>query len=177
MMLWERGAQVPDAMRVAITANRDLAPRDLAVFEQAMVELCGFCPEEIIVGGARGGDTLALDLAGRHRDLARTRLVVIVPDTVEVQPREAREAIRRWIVPGRDELIERRHPINRRWDNFESFKARNRAMVDRAMRASRPFTLGFWNGDTRSGTFSALAYARKVGCPLWVEAIEGGDGR
>lgn len=176
MMLWERSTQMLDAMRVAITANRDLAPRDVAVFERAMVELCGFYPEEIIVGGARGGDTLALDLAGRHRDLARTRLVVIVPDTVEVQPREAREAIRRWIIPGRDEIVERRQHVTRE-DGFEAFRARNRAMVDRARRAPRPYMLGFWNGDRRSGSFSALSYAQMKRCPLWIEAIEGGDGR
>lgn len=78
-------------MRVAITANRDLAPGDVARFEGPMAHLCGLAPEEIIVGGARGGDTLALDLAGRLRDKDKTRLVVIVPDTVDAQrPRRSR---------------------------------------------------------------------------------------
>lgn len=161
-------------MRVAITANRDITRNDLAVFERAMRDLCEMRPEEIITGGARGGDTVCLDLAGRHRDITRTRLVVIVPDRAHVQPREAQDAIRRWIIPGHDEVIELGRVITRA-DGFNAFKVRNAAMVDRARAAPDPFTLGFWNGDKRSGTYSCLAYASRVSCPLWVEAIEGSD--
>ena len=62
-----------------------------------------------------------------------------------------------------------------RSNDFAAFKTRNAAMVDRAMECGDGRLLGLWNGDKRSGTYSCLAYASRVWCPLWVEAIEGSD--
>jgi hypothetical protein len=156
-------------MRVAITANRDLAPGDFDRIERAMRDLCALRPNEIIFGGARGGDTVALEWAGFYR-IAPTRLVVIVPDTIMMQSREAQSAIRLWS----DEVVELRNPITRD-DRFAAMKVRNAAMIDRAHEANGGRLLGFWDGDRRSGTYSCLAYAVSVWCPLWVVPIEGGD--
>lgn len=156
-------------MRVAITANRDITHADLAVFDRAMRDLCAMRPEEIIFGGARGGDAVALECAAFYR-VATARLVVIVPDTLSMQPDEAQVAIRLYA----DEVIELRNKITRSND-FAAFKTRNAAMVDRAMECGDGRLLGLWNGDKRSGTYSCLAYASRVWCPLWVEAIEGSD--
>lgn len=156
-------------MIVAITANRDITRNDRTTFYMAMHALCVMRPEEIIFGGARGGDTVALEFAAFHR-LSPTRLVVIVPDVVTAQPDDAQSAIRLYA----DEVVELRNKITRA-DDFAAFKTRNAAMIDRAMEANDGRLLGFWNGDKRSGTYSCLAYAARVRCPLWVEAIEGSD--
>jgi pimeloyl-ACP methyl ester carboxylesterase len=155
-------------MRVAITANRNLTRRDEATIGARCRELCALSPDEVIVGGARGGDTVALVAVARYRGPA-TALVVVVPGTLAEQPREAQEAVRLWCSLGRDVVIELGLTITAA-DGFEAFKVRNRVMVDRGTHA-----LGFWNGDRRSGTYSALAYAARLGRPLWVEALEGGD--
>ena len=155
-------------MRVAITANRNLTRRDEATIDARCADLCALSPAEVIVGGARGGDTAALVAVARHRGPA-TALVVVVPGTLAEQPREAREAVRLWCSPGRDVVIELGLTITAA-DGFEAFKVRNRVMLDRGTHG-----LGFWNGDRRSGTYSALAYAARIGRPTWVEALEGDD--
>lgn len=155
-------------MRVAVTANRNLTARDRATIGARCADLCTLDPAEVIVGGARGGDTETLVAVARHRSPA-TALVVIVPGTLAEQPREAADAVRRWCIPGRDVLIELGLPITAA-DGWEAFKVRNRVMVERGTHG-----LGFWNGDRRSGTWSALAYALRLKLPTWVEPIEGGD--
>lgn len=75
-------------MRVAVTANRNLTARDRATIGARCADLCTLDPAEVIVGGARGGDTETLVAVARHRSPA-TALVVIVPGTLAEQPREA----------------------------------------------------------------------------------------
>lgn len=161
-------------MIVAITGNRDVTDADRVTITRVMRDLVYVVrPAEIIFGGARGVDTLALIEAQHRRSHGgrtvlthSSRLVVIVPDTVAAQPHEARDAIRRYA----DEVIERRHPISRRWDNFASYRRRNEAMVSRATHV-----LGFWSSDTHSGTYACLCYAQRIGREVWVEGIDGGD--
>lgn len=156
-------------MIAAITANRNLSPRDRATIRAAMGALCEMRPEAIILGGARGGDTEALVAADLYRDPDATRLVVVVPRRLADQPREAREAVDGCLVGAADELVELGLPITAA-DGWAAFKRRNEAMVDRATHV-----LGFWNGDRRSGTWSCLAYAMRTGRPTWWEAIGGSD--
>lgn len=159
-------------MRVAITANRNLTRADEVVIHETMMSLAfDVQPGEIIFGGARGGDTVAL-LAVRKRfrghgthAVHRARLVVIVPDTIAAQTSEAQWAIRECA----DEVIELRSRITRD-DGWAAYHRRNEAMVDRATHV-----VGFWNGDHRSGTWSCIAYARRMGRPVWVVPIVGAD--
>ena len=156
-------------MIVAITGHRALTPADEALVT-ARVEALIYVvrPSVVIFGGAVGVDTVALWATMRPRTrgtvrLHRTRLVVIVPDTVRVQPHAAREAIRLYA----DEVVEMRNAITRA-DGWAAYHARNREMVDRA-----DAVLGFWTGDHASGTGACLAYARRMGREVWVEEIEG----
>ncbi len=158
-------------MIVAITGGRNISVADAGhvelIVEQLVYEVQ---PREVIFGGARGVDTVALAAAQHHRShrggtvrAHHSRLVVIVPDVVAAQPHEAREAIRLYA----DEVVELRQRITRD-DGWAAYHARNRTMVDRATHV-----LGFWNGDPRSGTGACLAYAARIGRPLWVETIGG----
>ncbi len=158
-------------MIVAITGSRSVTAADAAHVERIVETLVyDVRPREIIFGGAVGVDTIALAAAQHHRSYGghtvrahHSRLVVIVPDVVFTQPYEAREAIRRYA----DEVVELRQRITRD-DGWAAYHARNRTMVDRATHV-----LGFWNGDPRSGTGACLAYAARIGRPLWVETIGG----
>ena len=159
-------------MIVAITGHRKLSPADAALVTARVEALIyDVRPSVVIFGGAVGVDTVALAAARHHRShhggtvrAHRSRLVVIVPDTVTAQPHEAREAIRACA----DEVVEMRHTITRT-DGWAAYHLRNEAMVDRATHV-----LGFWDGDVRTGTGSCLAYASRMGREVWVEKI-GGD--
>lgn len=159
-------------IRIAITANRNITPADEAMIGATMFGLVRMPDvEEIIFGGARGGDTVALIAAGggsrsgKGTRMVRPKCVVIVPCRVADQPHDAREAIRVFA----DEVIELGLPITRD-DGWAAYKRRNEAMADRSTHVG-----GFWNGDHRSGTYSALAYAKRIGRPWWVNAVEGSD--
>ena len=158
-------------MIVAITGHRHLLPADAALVT-ARVEALIYevRPAVVIFGGAVGVDTVALAAAQHHRShrggtvrAHHSRLVVIVPDVVAAQPHEAREAIRLYA----DEVVELRNPITST-DQWAAYHARNRVMVDRATHV-----LGFWDGDTRTGTGSCVAYAARMGREVWVETIGG----
>ena len=162
------------AVIVAITGGRNISVADAGhvelIVEQLVYEVQ---PREVIFGGARGVDTVALAAAQHHRShrggtvrAHHSRLVVIVPDTVSAQPHDAREAIHLYA----DEVVELRRAITSA-DGWEAYHARNREMVERA-----DVVLGFWDGNKQSGTGACLAYASRVGRPLWVETI-GGSGR
>lgn len=158
-------------MIVAITGHRALTPTDEALVTARVEALIyDVRPSAVIFGGAVGVDTVALAAAQHRRShhggtvrAHRSRLVVIVPDTVRAQPHAAREAIRLYA----DEVVEMRNAITRA-DGWAAYHARNREMVDRA-----DAVLGFWTGDHASGTGACLAYARRMGREVWVEEIEG----
>ena len=160
-------------MIVAITGHRKLSPADGALVTARVEALIyDVRPAAVIFGGAVGVDTVALAAAQHHRSYGghtvrahRSRLVVIVPDVVAAQPHEAREAIRLYA----DEVVEMRNPI-KRVDGWAAYYARNEAMVNRATHV-----LAFWDGDTRTGTGSCVAYAARMGREAWVETIGGGQ--
>lgn len=158
-------------MIVAITGHRKLTPADAALVTARVESLIyEVRPAAVIFGGAVGVDTVALAAAHHHVShrggtvrAHHSRLVVIVPDVVRAQPHEAREAIRLYA----DEVVEMRNPIKRA-DGWAAYHARNHEMVLRA-----DVVLGFWDGDTRSGTGSCLAHAQRMGRGVWVETIGG----
>jgi predicted Rossmann fold nucleotide-binding protein DprA/Smf involved in DNA uptake len=155
----------PAGRIVAITGNRLLLPRDREVIAEVMRELAADPGVgALLFGGAIGADTAALEAALDARRGDRPRLVVVVPDTIAVQPRETQEVSRR-----ADERVELGLRI-RPEDRFRAYRERNRRLVERATEL-----IAFWNGQERSGTAATIRLARARGIPVRVVTIEGGD--
>jgi predicted Rossmann fold nucleotide-binding protein DprA/Smf involved in DNA uptake len=106
----------------------------------------------VYLGGASGVDTEFLKAALQYRVGLRPKLIVVVPDTVERQPVSTREWTRR-----ADEIVELLEPITS--DNrYLSYKKRNEYLIDQST-----FLIAFFNGNFKSGTGSAINYAKKCG--------------
>ena len=140
-------APAPGPLRVAVTGNRGVTAADRRTIRRVLRELVAEpTVETIYFGGALGADTAALLAALESRRGGRPRLVVVVPDTLEAQPLETREASRR-----SDEVVELRRPIAAS-DRWRAYHQRNRWLVDRAS-----MLLAFWDGQPRSGTGATVA--------------------
>jgi len=159
------GAAVAGPRRVAVTGNRRLTTADRVVIRRVLRELLADDEvETIYFGGALGADTEALRAALDLRRGNRPRLVVVLPDTLDVQPLATRDVSRR-----ADEVVELRRPIDAA-DGWRAYHARNRWMVDRAS-----LVVAFWDGDPRSGTGATVAYARRRGVAVRIVEVEGSD--
>lgn len=151
--------------RVAITANRKLLEEDHVTIFNKMVELVTDPDvEAIYIGGAVGGDTVALEAALDIVCMDKAKLIVVVPCKVENQPRATHSATRR-----ADEIIELGNPITSA-NGYESYKIRNRYMVDNAEN-----TVGFWSGDKKSGTWHAINHAQMTDKIVEIVTIKGLD--
>lgn len=162
---------IPAGARIAITAHRHLTREGEETIARTMRELLATKPAEFIFGGARGGDTVALRAVLRPsgkgtRPAHWPRLVVIVPDTVDAQPHDAREAIR---AAAPDEVVELHQRVTHQ-DGFAAYHRRNEAMADRATHV-----VAFWNRDRESGTGACVRYALRINRPVRVVDIIGGD--
>jgi hypothetical protein len=156
---------------LVISAHRELAEGDEAVIRKGMADFIAFNDfDYIMFGGARGGDTVALAAALECRSIlvrppaARDlKLIVVVPDTLSVQPRET------WQVSQKaDRIIELRHPITRT-NNFWALHHRNEFMLDWVCPHGR--LLAFWNGE-KSGTANAIHYARRIDLEVSTRKIQ-----
>jgi len=132
-------------MIVGITASRRFKSIDSQLIDSKILDLV-IAPNvnEIVFGGAKGGDTIALKAALLHRaGLYRPgakpsipKLVVIVPDVVRSQPPET------WAITERaDEVVELHLPIIKD-DGWLAYRKRNEAIVDRCNRM-----VAFWTGS------------------------------
>lgn len=151
---------------LVVSGHRELADGDDAIIRKTMVEFIGFGEFDfIMLGGARGTDTFALAAALDLRDTSPKPplLIVVVPDTLAMQPRET------WATSEKaDRVIELGHPITRE-DNFWSLRHRNEFMIDWVFPKGR--VLAFWNGE-KSGTANAVFYARDQGLEVSTRAIK-----
>ena len=150
-------------MKVAYTAHRRLADQDLDTINNRITQIV-LMPEidEMIFGGANGGDSHALRFAARARKQhnRELKLTVVCPDTLAALPMLARG----WAQQFADQYFELRNPI-RQEDGWASFDLRNRFMVDRV--AGQGWLDAFWSGRKPSGTWNAIQYAISCGVP-WV---------
>jgi hypothetical protein len=137
----------------AITGHRTLGPTSTRrVWTAAKTLLRNLTIDSIYLGGASGVDTEFLKAALEYREGLRPKLIVVVPDTVERQPVSTREWTRR-----ADGIVELLEPITA--DNsYLSYKKRNEYLVDQST-----FLIAFFNGNFKSGTGSAINYAKKCG--------------
>ena len=137
----------------SITAHRDVTASDVAIIQDAMRTLVAHPDvDAIYFGGARGGDTIALQAALYFRQGQRPWLTVVVPDRVESQPEETRAWTRQ-----ADEVIELRNAITSK-DHFISYTIRDRYLVDVAS-----YLVAFFNGNHKTGTGKTVRMAEKVG--------------
>jgi hypothetical protein len=144
-------------MRIAVSGVRDLSPHDLPVIEGIISDIIFEGPEELLFGGARGTDTVALASAcATLGGIRPPRLTVIVPRRLKDQPLEAQE----WARECADEIIEIKSP---RLDT-EAYRRRNQALIRRA-----DGLVAFWDGHS-GGTGMTIDLAGKAGIP--VEIIE-----
>jgi uncharacterized phage-like protein YoqJ len=141
-------------MRISITASRDFTVDPIKIIEKQMKKL--ILDEnitKIYFGGARGGDTYALIGASKAKEKLNksTKLIVVVPDTIEKQ---TKEAVRSFIFA--DEVIELKNEITPE-DSYASYGIRNVFLVDNSDEIN-----AFWNGHKKSGTFRTIKYAWSV---------------
>jgi predicted Rossmann fold nucleotide-binding protein DprA/Smf involved in DNA uptake len=149
---------------VVISGSRSTQHRPQHDYDNLFAEyLAPFLGQEVLVilGGATGIDTLALDWV-----LAQTnaRILVAVPGTVDDQPEEARESIAAARRNQRVEVVELRHPD---FPSTAAYHSRNRWMVDRA-----GLVVAFPRGDNpTSGTWYTIGYAADHGLPRLIVPI------
>jgi predicted Rossmann fold nucleotide-binding protein DprA/Smf involved in DNA uptake len=157
---------------IAITGNRKLAQTDFNIISQTMEELVkDETVSTIYFGGAIGSDTLALNEAAAYKyaymrtDVEDIDLICVVPDTLDKQPFKTQTVSKHLS----SKLIELKNKISPD-DNYASYHARNHYMVNNATEV-----VAFWNGDTNSGTWSTIKYAKATNKPVTIVNIQGTD--
>ncbi len=144
------------------TGHRDILSDDIKHIESATDAMCERA-DEFVFGGAIGGDTIALN-ALTHRVVLGKRIpkpIIIVPDTIDQQPVSARQAIMNAVNVAGGELIELRLGYN-----ADALRRRNHAMIDRVDLHDHGYLVAYWSGRFRSGTYSAISYAKKKGLQI-----------
>jgi predicted Rossmann fold nucleotide-binding protein DprA/Smf involved in DNA uptake len=146
--------------RVAISGIRDVSRRDLPVIEDRIAEILSERPDQMLFGGARGTDTVAL--AAAYAALAGVRpprLIVIVPKRLRDQPIEAQKCARECA----DEIIE----LQASRLSTEAYRRRNKELVSRA-----DVLVAFWDGNS-GGTGMTIALAEEAGVPVKIVPLLG----
>lgn len=134
---------------------RDIVPADYPIIEIQVADMLSERPEEILFGGARGTDTVAL--AAACATLGGTRppkLTVIVPKRVKDQPLEAQE----WISECADEVVE----LKAERLDTRAYWQRNKALISRA-----DGLVAFWDGRS-GGTGMTIRLAEDMGKPVHI---------
>jgi len=147
---------------ISITAHRDVSGQDQSLIRSAMKRLVeNQTIDAIYVGGARGGDTIALRAASEYRTGSRPWLAVVVPDTVSKQPFEASQ----WFHLA-DDVIELGNRITPD-DGFSAYQIRNEFLVHVATSL-----VAFYNGKS-GGTGNCVAFATSQGVVVHTIPVRG----
>lgn len=147
-------------MKIAVSGMRDIVPSDYPIIEIQIADILSEHPQELLFGGARGTDTVALAAACAMLGGARPpKLTVIVPKRVKDQPLEAQE----WISECADEVIELKAA---RLDT-KAYWQRNRALISRS-----DGLVAFWDGRS-GGTGMTIRLAEEMGKPVHVAFLSG----
>jgi len=151
---------------LVITGHRDIADSYRGKVEinvRATLLLGEY--DRIILGGAKGVDTIALRAAGMAKHEGNFEVIVMVPDRVGNQPEGSQIAIRRHA----DKVIELQKEITRA-DGWYSFKNRNIQMLNLALEYEGKKTLLAFCDGSPSGSQHAINQAKEKG--FEVEVIE-----
>ena len=114
----------------------------------------------VYLGAADGIDTLCLKTLRAFREKVGADgpyLIAVCPCTMSEVPDEARAMVERCA----DRIIELENRITVE-DGWDSFKIRNRYLVDHAAHGR-----AFWNGKP-GGTLHAMTYAKSLKRDLWI---------
>jgi hypothetical protein len=137
---------------LVLTAHRDVLPGHDVLIADQVKAICQNA-DGLFVGGAKGGDSIALasacDLIESGKHLPVT---IVVPATATQQPAEARGVIGRAVSLGA-KIVELGLPYT-----ALALKERNRQMVDLAWEAGTVTLLAYWRGIYKSGTYSCIKY-------------------
>lgn len=135
-------------MDIAITGIRDLKNESYPIVRKTMEILVRAYPDAtFFFGGALGSDTKALIYASKLKAYC---CVVIVPFTVDKQPLEAREAIKKYA----DKICELKLPNTK-----GAFFERNKLLIKRG----KDLVTGFTDGRTEGGTYFTMNEGRAAG--------------
>ena len=132
------------AETIAITAHRDYPDR--AAFLHGLDNLKA---KTYYLGGARGGDTDALEYLARTQPTSQR--IVVVPNRLIDQPREAIPIISR----DATRVIELRNA------GPDRYQLRNQYMVDNSQHVA-----AFYDNRGSGGTFNTIRYAERTGKPV-----------
>lgn len=144
-------------MRIAITGIRDLARRSYPTVEIAVLETLSIPGlTTLYFGGALGVDSAALEAVGPYAHAVD--LVVIVPFTVDKQPREARRVIETWA----DKIVEMKQVFSK-----AAYLRRNDEMIRRSDRV-----LAFIDGRESGGTAYTIQKAEALNKPVDIVPVE-----
>ncbi len=151
----------PANKSVCCTGHRDVLLDHSGLINSFISEVCESA-DEIVLGGAIGFDTIVLGLVCDRADVGLkipSNIIVIVADTLDRQPVEAIRMIVRAKVACDARLI---FVELESGYNAAALKYRNHVMIDRSLRAGQEsFLLTYWRGIYKSGTWSAISYAKK----------------
>lgn len=144
-------------MRISVSGTRDIIPLDYEIIKLQISNLLSEHPEELLFGGARGADTVALAAAYTERGEERTpKLTVIVPKRIQDQPLEAQKWIER-----ADEIIElKAHRLG-----TKAYEQRNHTLVSRSDKL-----VAFWDGHS-GGTGMTIRLAEEMGKPVHIVSL------
>lgn len=156
-------------IKIAITGNRNPLQSDHVIIKGVMDKIMSNSRvTEVVFGGAQGVDTVALLFALLFKQEnpfhIHPRLVVMLPNTIEEQPKSTID-----VTNSADEVIELCNRISPD-DGFGSYRKRNEAMVQRVNRV-----VAFWNGVARTGTFMTINLAKSYKKQVEIIDIQGAD--
>jgi uncharacterized phage-like protein YoqJ len=149
---------------VGITSHRKFTAADMGKARRAIKSLIeNPNVERILFGGAIGLDTICLEAALEFRTTpSKPELVVIVPNRIQHQPRQAQRAIHR-----ADTVLELGLPITLD-DGYRAYKVRNTKIVE-----ASDVIVALWNEDPQTGTGHAVGVAKKMGKKVIIVKVTG----
>lgn len=140
---------------IGISGNRKINDKDRKIIYNKIKDIINKNNvDKIIFGGAIGTDTWSLFCAGSIKNtlrLNKPKLIVIVPDKVINQQKQAQNVIKTFA----NEVIELNNKITRK-DGWKSFKIRNLTILNKSNKI-----IAFHNNSYKGGTASMIWECQK----------------
>lgn len=163
---------------IAITANRRISAVDRDMISILVALACPMA-KMVRIGGAIGGDDAALEGCIRYlrqEKKPQLQIRIIVPDTLKAQPREARGPIEAALkeFPNNVRVVEMGNPI-RKSDGYKSFSIRNLRLLKSGNNVANRLLVFMDTASKGGGAYNCQMSARKMGIPITLYPLKGGD--